>query len=125
MMMNDYRSQQQGVYWTIITLNGCSSDTSNHWVLVVGIDNRSSSSVNLYPVPNDGQFTISITSASNESFSISVYNNLGVKIYEETKVEVNGSLQKVIDLRPVPNGVYSVIFENSQKQVVKKIVVNK
>jgi hypothetical protein len=115
----------QGVYWTIITLNGCSSDTSNHWVLVVGIDNRSSSSVNLYPVPNDGQFTISITSASNESFSISVYNNLGVKIYEETKVEVNGSLQKVIDLRPVPNGVYSVIFENSRNQVVKKIVVNK
>jgi hypothetical protein len=48
-----------------------------------------------------------------------------MKIYEETKVEVNGSLQKVIDLRPVPNGVYSVIFENRHGQVVKKIVVNK
>ena len=40
-------------------------------------------------------------------------------------IEVHGSLQKVIDLRPVPNGVYTVIFENSQNQVVKKIVVNK
>ncbi|MCX6247799.1 MAG: T9SS type A sorting domain-containing protein, partial [Bacteroidetes bacterium] len=66
-----------------------------------------------------------ITTASTESFSIMVYNNLGVKIYEETRVEVNGSLQKVIDLRPVSNGVYTVIFENGLNQVVKKIVVNK
>ena len=75
-------------------------------------------------MPNDGRFNVSIT-ASNETFSISVYNSLGVKIYEETKVDVNGTLQKVIDLRPVPNGIYSVIFENSQNQVVKKIIVNK
>jgi hypothetical protein len=114
-----------GNYWSIVTLNGCSSVESNHqYVVVTGIDPHSSQSINLYPIPNDGRFNVSIT-ASNEIFSISVYNNLGVKIYEETKVEVNGTLQKVIDLRPIPNGVYSVIFENSQNQVVKKIIVNK
>jgi hypothetical protein len=115
-----------GYYWSIVTLNGCASDTSNHkLILVTGFDSHSSSAINIYPIPNDGRFNVSITSASNESFSIRVYNSLGVKIYEETKVEVSGSLQKVIDLRPVPNGVYSVIFENSLGQVVKKIVVNK
>jgi hypothetical protein len=31
----------------------------------------------------------------------------------------------MIDLRPVPNGVYSVVFVNSENQVVKKIIVNK
>jgi hypothetical protein len=70
-------------------------------------------------------FNVSIITASDETFSISVYNSLGIKIYEEGKVIVNGSLQKLIDLRPVPNGVYTVIFENSQNKVVKKIVVNK
>jgi hypothetical protein len=121
-----YVATQDGYYWSIVTLNGCSSAESNHLqIFTTGIDSHSSSAINIYPVPNDGQFNVSITTASNESFSISVYNSLGVKIYEETKVEVNGSLQKVIDLRPVPNGVYTVIFENSQKQVVKKIVVNK
>jgi hypothetical protein len=115
-----------GYYWTIVTINGCSSDSSNHkLILVTGIDSHSSTAINIYPVPNDGRFNVSITTASNESFSISVYNNLGVKIYEETKVDVNGSFQKVIDLRPVPTGVYSVVFENSQNQVVKKIIVNK
>jgi hypothetical protein len=114
-----------GYYWSIVTLNGCSSAESNHqYVVVTGIDPHSSQLINIYPVPNDGRFNVSIT-ASNETFSISVSNSLGVKIYEETKVEVNGTLQKVIDLRPVPNGVYSVIFENSQNQVVKKIIVNK
>ncbi len=115
-----------GNYWSIVTLNGCSSAESNHqYVIVTGIDNHSSTSINIYPVPNEGQFTVSITTASNESFSISVYNSLGVSIYEEAKVDVNGSLQKMIDLRPVPNGIYSMIFKNSLGQVVKKVVINK
>jgi hypothetical protein len=121
-----YVATQDGYYWSVVTLLGCVSDSSNHkLILITGIGSHNSTAINLYPVPNDGRFNVSITTASNESFNISVYNNLGVKIYEEAKVEVNGSLQKVIDLRPVPNGVYTVIFENSLDKVVKKIVVNK
>jgi hypothetical protein len=115
-----------GWYWSIVTLNGCSSAESNHLqVITTGIGSHSSSAINIYPVPNNGQFNVTITTASIESFSISVYNSLGVKIYEEANVEVNGSLEKMIDLRPVPNGVYSVIFEDSLGQVVKKIVITK
>ncbi|MGA3014712.1 MAG: T9SS type A sorting domain-containing protein [Bacteroidales bacterium] len=82
-------------------------------------------SINVFPIPNNGHFNVTITTASEETFSISIYNTLGVKIYEETKVEVNGSIQKIIDLGPLPNGVYTIIFKNSQNQVVKKIIVNK
>jgi hypothetical protein len=92
---------------------------------LTGIGQHSSAVINLYPVPNEGMFNVSIITASEESFSISVYNSLGVKIYEETKVDVNGTLQKMIDLRPVPSGVYTVIFEDSLNQVVKKIIINK
>jgi hypothetical protein len=121
-----YVATQDGYYWSVVTINGCSSDPSNRkYIIIVGIDSHSPTAINIYPVPNDGQFNVSITTASSESFSISVYNSLGVKIYEETKVDVNGSLQKMIDLRPVPNGVYSVVFVNSENQVVKKIIVNK
>jgi hypothetical protein len=93
--------------------------------VVTGIDSHSSSAISIYPVPSKGQFNVSITTGSSDSYSISVYNTLGSKIYEETKVEVNGSLQKVIDLTPMPNGVYTVIFENGLNQVVKKIIINK
>jgi hypothetical protein len=121
-----YVATQDGYYWSIVTLNGCVSDSSNHkLILTTGIDSHNSTAINLYPVPNDGRFNVSITTASVESFNISVYNSLGVNIYEEAKVEVSGSLNKVIDLRPVPKGVYTVIFKDSQQQVVKKVVVNK
>jgi hypothetical protein len=121
-----YVATQTGYYWDVVTINSCSSDTSNHKLIVItGIDPHSSPVIEVYPVPNDGRFNVSITSTSRESFSIKVYNNLGINIYEETKVECNGSLQKVIDLRPVPSGVYTIIFEDSQKQVTRKIVVSK
>jgi len=121
-----YVATQDGLYWTIVTINGCSSAESNHkQIITTGIDKHSSSSINVYPVPNDGRFNVTITNASVETYSIHVYNGLGVAIYEEAKVEVNGTLQKVIDLRPVANGVYTIIFENGQSQVVKKVVVNK
>jgi small neutral amino acid transporter SnatA (MarC family) len=120
-----YDATQDGYYWDVLTIDGCPSDTSNHKLIIVtGIDSHYSASINVYPVPNDGRFNVSIIDGFNESFSISVYNTLGVKIYEEINLKVIGSLQ-VIDLRPLPNGVYTLIFENSQNKVVKKIVVNK
>jgi N-acetylneuraminic acid mutarotase len=122
----NYIATLSGHYWDVVDLHGCSSDTSNHKLIIVtGIDSHSSASIKIYPVPNDGQFDISINTASEEKFIISVYNTLGVKIYEEVDVDVPGSIIKVIDLRPVPNGVYTVVIENSQNQVVKKIVVYK
>jgi hypothetical protein len=121
-----YVATVSGYYWSVVNINGCSSDTSNHkLILVTGIAPHAATVVNLYPVPNDGRFNVAITTALPESFSFGVYNNLGVKIYEEANVEVSGSIIKVIDLRPVPNGIYTVIIKSAQQQVIKKIVVNK
>jgi len=115
-----------GYYWSIVTLNGCSSDASNHvMVISTGVESHPAAGIDLYPVPNNGRFTVSFSGYSNETYTISVFNNLGVKLFEEAKVEVNGATQKVIDLRPIPSGVYTMIFENSLNQVVRKIIVNK
>jgi hypothetical protein len=121
-----YTATQNGEYWCVVTLNGCSSAESNHVnETVIGIDQLQSESFTVSPVPNDGRFTVSMTSPSKETFTIQVLNNLGVLISELRGIEVKGTVEKVIDLRPVANGIYTVIFENSQRQVVKKIVVNK
>jgi hypothetical protein len=115
-----------GYYWVIVTVNGCPSAPSNRvLVITTGIEKLSSSVINIFPVPNDGRFTVTFSGSSTETFTISIFNNLGVMIFEERNVEMNGMTNRVIDLRPVPNGVYNVIFNNNQKVVVKKIVVNK
>ena len=115
-----------GYYWCVVTLNGCSSPVSNKvWVVITGQQELQNSTFNIYPVPNDGNFTVSITSAAQETFTIQVFNQLGAKIYELGDVQVNGNVEKQIDLRPVPNGVYSVVFINSEHKVVKKVLVHK
>jgi hypothetical protein len=121
-----YVATQDGYYWDIVTINGCSSDASNHkLILVTDINSLLSDAINVYPVPNDGHFNVSINTTSEKLFDFIVYNEFGLKIYEETNVEIIGSFQKTIDLRPVSNGVYTMIVEDSQNEVVKKIVVNK
>ena len=115
-----------GYYWCVVTLNGCSSLVSNKvWVVITGQQELQNSTFNIYPVPNDGNFTVSITSAAQETFTIQVFNQLGAKIYELGDVQVNGNVEKQIDLRPVPNGVYSVVFINNEHKVVKKVLVHK
>jgi hypothetical protein len=121
-----YTATQDGLYWVVVTLNGCPSAPSNEINIVeIGINPNQGSGISVYPVPNDGRFTISITSASTESFTLSVVNNLGVEVYLQKDVSVAGTIDKVIDLRPIPSGIYTLIIRNSENQVVRKIIVNK
>jgi hypothetical protein len=121
-----YQATQSGWYWDVVTLYGCSSDTSNNiYVLILGTDDPLKGIVNIYPVPNDGLFTVALVSTSAQTFRITVLNNLGVVIREMPALEVKGTLQQVIDLRPVPNGIYTVIIQNSDNRMIRKIVVNK
>ena len=123
--LQDYLATRTGYYWDVVNLSGCSSDTSNHKLIIVtGIGQHPAPVINLYPVPNNGKFNISITTVSEEYFSFRIYNDLGVNIYEETKVDVNGSLTKTIDFRPVPNGMYTIIITDDQETIRKKIVID-
>jgi len=38
---------------------------------------------------------------------------------------VNGTTERSIDLRPTPSGIYSVIFENTNNRVIRKILINR
>jgi large repetitive protein len=120
-----YEATQNGTYWDIVILNGCSSAASNQvQITEIGINPNQGPTITIHPVPNDGKFTISITSASKESFNLSVLNNLGVEVYQQTNITVKGTVEKVIDLRPIPSGIYSVIIRNRENQVIRKILVN-
>ena len=114
-----------GYYWAVVTLNGCSSDTSNHeYIIIIGMEPLQSENYSVYPVPNDGRFKVSITCTYIENINIKVYNTLGVVISEMRNVEVNGTTVRSIDLRPAPSGIYSVVIENDNKRVIRKILIN-
>lgn len=115
-----------GTYSDVVTINDCPSDSSNNiFVLVEGLNDLTGGNFSIYPIPNDGRFNVSIVSHSQETFTISVFNNIGMKIFEARNIVVNGTLDKVIDLKPAAQGIYSVILQNGKSQVEKKIIINK
>jgi len=119
-----YTATQSGDYWCVVTLNGCSSDTSNHiYLLMTGIEPVNSSRFSVYPVPNDGRFTVSFATEDFQKFSISVYNNIGMLVYDLKNIEVNGNTEKVIDLRPIASGFYTIVLRNATNQVIRKFMV--
>jgi hypothetical protein len=118
--------RQPGWYWSSVTENGCSSDTSNH-IFFDGVfpgPVTSEPGFWVYPVPNNGQFTVAISLPAEDTFDITVYNSLGVQLYQIPDVFVQDKFKQVIDLRPkMPKGLYAVIFKCTDYQVVKKMLI--
>jgi hypothetical protein len=118
--------KQAGWYWSVVTQNGCVSDTSNH-ILFDGVfpgPITSEPGFWVYPVPNDGHFTVAISLPSEDIFDITVYNSLGVQLFELPGIVVKSKFKRIIDLRPkVPKGLYVVIFKCNDYQVVKKVLI--
>jgi hypothetical protein len=46
-------------------------------------------------------------------------------ISELRGIEVKGTVEQVIDLRPVSDGIYTVLIRSSSARIVKKVVVKK
>jgi hypothetical protein len=81
--------------------------------------------VDINPVPNDGHFNITINSETETSYKLSIYNNLGIKIYGDLVITVNGTTVTPVDLGSAPGGLYTIILRNDRDQVIRKILVNK
>jgi hypothetical protein len=81
--------------------------------------------IEVFPVPNNGDFTAAITSSVPETFTIAIYNAIGQRIYELKDIPVQGRTEREIDLRPIPEGLYMVVFENKQKTITKRILVQR
>jgi len=119
-------ADKPGWYWTKVTLLGCPSDESNHlYMQGVGIGENPGITFSIYPVPNNGSFTASFTYPTETAFDITVYNELGVMIHRVKNIPVKGTVDHVVDLRPVPPGVYTVVLTNSETRTIRKVLVSK
>ncbi len=121
----DYQAEENGYYFTIVTLDGCPSPLSNMMeVIITGIGETSSTGFSIYPVPNNGQFTVSISSVKEESCSLFVFNALGTMVYEKRDVRISGKHQEAVSLvNPAP-GVYTVVLQGNARITSKKILIS-
>jgi trimeric autotransporter adhesin len=122
----DYQATEEGLYWTVVTLEGCVSEASNQVdIIFVGIGEQNGTGFMIFPIPNDGRFNASISINGEDTFTISVYSDLGVKVYEKIDFHVDGKAQLPIDLNNPGKGVYTVIFKGNDQTVTRKVLVTK
>lgn len=77
----------------------------------------------VYPVPNNGEFTAEITSADQKTFAIQIYNKLGQVIHEIKDINVKGKSCKKFNLKYLPSGSYTVILRSDAGFIARKILI--
>ena len=76
----------------------------------------------LMPNPNKGVFSISVQTNSQTNFDLIIFDSKGQKIKNE-KIEVNGQLNKTIDLSGIEPGVYMLMLRNANARSMQKMIV--
>jgi len=106
-------------------LSGSFSNGFNTGSLPTGINNSISmaSGIQVYPNPNNGEFTVKC-SANSESFGhIIVYNMFGEEVY--TLQCAIGNSQFTLDLSNLPQGIYTLHVELNNGTIVKKLIIER
>jgi len=122
-----YTAIKTGWYWANVNLNNCSSDTSNHvYVLFTGQNNNHEyESVTVFPMPNDGNFSISVANPAGRSCIIRIYNQLGELITDLRDDNVTAPLEKRINISQESSGFYTLVILQGSHQIVKKMLLVK
>jgi hypothetical protein len=104
-------------YNKLLTSNGCSPLT--------GIDDEIANSyeLNVFPNPNDGNFTLSFNGVEKADYQIDLKNALGQSVYTETVNGFVGNYAKALNLEKYGKGVYMISISNTKHQAVQKMII--
>jgi hypothetical protein len=80
---------------------------------------------NFFPNPASDALNIQFTSDKYASYELSFYNALGVLAAKYEVSISEGFNHRKVDVSALPQGVYSVVLDNGEEKVIKKVHVNK
>lgn len=81
--------------------------------------------INLYPNPADSKLTLEFESLKQGMYNFSIYNLIGERVFETSKVYKKGSFRETFDIEYLVNGTYSVVITSPMNVYHKKFMVFK
>jgi subtilisin-like proprotein convertase family protein len=116
--------------WTLRVVDDSGQDigTLNAFQLQIcgmpplSLDEQSISTFIIYPNPNDGEFTIRMSSVFSDKVSVIVNDVLGRKVYDKY-FQSGSNFNQSIKLSNVQSGVYLVTVNDGNRSETKRIVV--
>ena len=121
--------QKTVYYWKVRGQAGASfSDWSEVWSFETegpdGIDeNFDTNTLQIYPNPSNGEFTLQINSLSNDIYELRVVDLVGKEIYQEEMNCNVGSNTRQINLQHLERGIYLVQIIKGEGTVTKKLFI--
>ncbi len=119
----------EGEAWvSVLGLNNCGQGNISDSLLVivanpVDIFDQEVAGLSIIPNPNNGLFTISISSKESSINNVSVVNAHGKTILDSSDIDFNNNISATMDFRNSPSGMYFVILQNNDTRIVKKIII--
>ncbi|MBL4708785.1 MAG: T9SS type A sorting domain-containing protein, partial [Flavobacteriales bacterium] len=82
---------------------------------------NSTTTFNVIPNPNNGEFSLTITSTEKVTYDLNIRNVLGQVIHTDN-ITVSGTIVEQMDLTQFEKGVYFVSLENGAERLLKKLI---
>jgi hypothetical protein len=103
----------------------------NYSLIVTGIDDiradtplvNNNELVTVYPIPSGSLLNVVVNSSDESSFSISLYNTSGVKVYQQIGKKTRGAEIKTLNLSELPNGIYFMRIGVGKKVYYRKVSI--
>lgn len=83
--------------------------------------NASTDVIQIYPVPNDGNFTVNLLNSATENMVLEIYSVAGSRLFEQTLAA--GTTVHEISLQNFAAGVYMLKVKQGQDLFVKQFVI--
>jgi len=111
---------------TLIVSNNCGSDTIVKPLTVTSIANvlGKELSINVFPNPTKGMFTVSLGGIAAQATQVMVYDMQGRLVKEATLQSNVGTMSTEIDLASNGNGVYIVKLMSGSQTSTHKLIVH-
>lgn len=116
----------KGVVLKFINISGINSNSlflDNIRVidLVTGLNAEKNISLNVYPNPTNGSFTINATNLIGEKFDISILDSKGSEVIKKSKNSLNSSFNITFDLGNLNSGLYTIKVIGENSIAIKKL----
>ncbi|MEN8248729.1 MAG: MopE-related protein, partial [Bacteroidota bacterium] len=113
-----YEATESGNYQVAIIVDNCISELSDIVeVVITGIDDLSTNSLEFFPNPSNGEIRFRFSESNNDTWELTIIDSKGVHVIQSQKVNfTNGELDYLIQNRI--DGLYTYILINSKNDQV-------
>ncbi|MEI6683241.1 MAG: T9SS type A sorting domain-containing protein [Bacteroidota bacterium] len=106
---------------------GCSNKDSVKVTFEVcgGITELNGVSLQVYPNPNNGMFTLEVATTHAEKLDISILGSTGEMLWSRSGVAVNGVAKENLNLSQLPQGAYLIQLSDGHGKMTRKLLIQR